>query len=284
MILDEADFRFSDTTQEIVKILNSGFQKGVPVFRSEANGKSNKTFKATPFVIFGPKILATRETFADEALESRCLTHIMAPLARTDIPENLSEEFEVEALALRNKLLSFRFHKVNQGAKDSTLPKDLNVEPRLRQIIKPLYSLLEDEDIREDIRHFVQGKQEAMMEKRYNSFEGEIFRSLLTAWNEVTEPSMQLIVTKHSELFGVGKYPLTPRKVGPLVDTVFRLKKRKTVSGICLTRSGENEHQIEELKKKYGLLKSEMNNVNVVDVPYEALDNPQLLFDKPNES
>lgn len=37
LILDEADFKLSDTTAEIIKILNSGFMKNSPVLRSETN-------------------------------------------------------------------------------------------------------------------------------------------------------------------------------------------------------------------------------------------------------
>jgi len=281
LVLDEADFRHSDTTQEIVKILNAGFQKNVPVFRSEAIGKNNKTFQPTPFVIFGPKILATRETFADEALESRCLTYVMFPRTRDDIPENLNAEFDSKALALRNKLLAFRFHKINQGFTDAQLPKGLDIEPRLRQIIKPLYSLLEDGVVREDILQFVQIKQKGMVEKRFNSFDGEVLRALIAAWDEGREPSMQEIVEKYELLFVRGKYPLAARKVGQLVDTVFRLQKHKTSVGICLVRSSENEHQIEELKLKYGLFEPIMNDVNVVNIPWEGDLN---LFDNPKES
>lgn len=67
LIIDEADFKFSDMTSEIVKILNSGYQKGTPVLRSEGKG----TFEVKAYDVFSPKIVATRETFSDKALESR---------------------------------------------------------------------------------------------------------------------------------------------------------------------------------------------------------------------
>lgn len=37
LVLDEADVRFSDTTADLVKILNIGTIKGLPVLRTIAN-------------------------------------------------------------------------------------------------------------------------------------------------------------------------------------------------------------------------------------------------------
>jgi len=72
LIVDEADFRFSDQTAEVVKILNNGNARGFPVLRSESS--DGKEFNPKAYSVFGPKIIATRTYFEDRALETRCLT------------------------------------------------------------------------------------------------------------------------------------------------------------------------------------------------------------------
>lgn len=72
MVLDEADFRFSDEKAELVKILNNGNVKGFPVLRTSISNKHEYDPRA--FNVYGPKIIAMRHSFEDEALESRFIT------------------------------------------------------------------------------------------------------------------------------------------------------------------------------------------------------------------
>ena len=76
LILDEADFRFSDASADITKILNNGNVKGFPVLRSES--KDGKEFSPRAFHVFGPKLVGMRGSFDDPALESRFLTESSA--------------------------------------------------------------------------------------------------------------------------------------------------------------------------------------------------------------
>src|SRR5665213_328195 len=121
LILDEADFRFSDEKAEIVKILNNGNVKGIPVLRTMVNRQ--REFNPQAFQVFGPKIVAMRSSYDDRALESRFLTEVMgtAPL-RSDIPINLSSALREEALVLRNKLLLFRFRNRHSIRTDGGSP------------------------------------------------------------------------------------------------------------------------------------------------------------------
>jgi hypothetical protein len=74
LIYDEADMSWSDTTNDFIKILNNGYQKWVPVLRSEWDD-----FEPRAFNVFCPKIIGWRMEFQDKATESRCLTEIMKP-------------------------------------------------------------------------------------------------------------------------------------------------------------------------------------------------------------
>ena len=145
LILDEADFKMSDTTVEIIKILNSGFMKNVPVLRSEGNNKKNYDVKA--FRVFGPKIIATRQLYKDTALESRMITEDMnLNFPRPDVPYNIPNSFWDEALEIRNKLLMFRFKNKSKCILNPKL-ENRKIEPRLNQIAIPLMSIIDDPEM-----------------------------------------------------------------------------------------------------------------------------------------
>lgn len=150
LIVDEADFRFSDEKADLTKILNNGNVRGFPVLRSES--KDGREFNPRAFQVFGPKIIAMRNHFDDPALESRFITETSGERAlRKDIPLNLPPEQREEAEKLRNKLLMYRF----KNFKDiSATPQKLDgsLEPRINQIYAPLSAVIDDEEAREDLR------------------------------------------------------------------------------------------------------------------------------------
>lgn len=112
-----------------VKILNNGNGRGFPVLRSEAI--SQREFSPRAYQVFGPKLIGTRGYFQDRALESRCLTEWMGgrPL-REDVPINLSADHKMEALALRNQLLMFRFHHFGKIATDPAIARSSRASRR----------------------------------------------------------------------------------------------------------------------------------------------------------
>lgn len=146
LVLDEADLRFSDATADLTKILNNGTMKGLPVLRTMAN--RHRELNPHAFRVFGPKIVAMRGRFQDDALESRFLSDIMSPRAmRADIPLHLPDAMKVEAGQLRNRLLAWRFaerHHVRIDP-DRAIP---GLSPRGNQMALPLLSLVDDVELR----------------------------------------------------------------------------------------------------------------------------------------
>lgn len=157
LLFDEADFRFSDEKAELVKILNNGNVRGFPVLRTHVSEK--KEFEPRAFTVFGPKLVAMRRHYEDEALESRFFTEEMGrrPLS-PHIPINLPVEQRQDARALRNRLLGYRFAKLHETCVDATLVDPL-LSPRMNQILVPLLSVAETDDIREKIRGAVLAEQ-----------------------------------------------------------------------------------------------------------------------------
>jgi hypothetical protein len=159
LVIDEADFWASDERSEIVKILNNGNARGFPVLRSEVTPQ--KEFSPRAFNIFGPKLVATRHPYEDAALESRCLTEVLGgrPM-RSDIPISLPRAFEAEAEDLRNKLLTYRFRRCSAPI-DLTVISTAGLEPRRAQIVAALLSVATNDDTRERIRAFANGRMDS---------------------------------------------------------------------------------------------------------------------------
>ena len=185
LVVDEADFWASDERTEIIKILNNGNARGFPVLRSEVT--PSKEFNPRAFDIYGPKLVATRHPFEDEALESRCLTEVVGdrPL-RQDIPITLPRRFEEEADALRNKLLMYRFRRFGQR-KEMITATESGLEPRRAQIIAPLLSITTNPAARERIRAFMRDRATSVRDRRQDA-DRQVLASIKTLLTDGSAP------------------------------------------------------------------------------------------------
>ena len=158
---DETDFSRSDTTSEIIKILNAGFQTETPVLRAEEE-KGKKEECTTPILqcFFGPQNTGNTKI-------CRCGTwkpmspYSMQERTRKDIPSNLNEDFEEEALAIRNKLLAFRFTNSLKVFLFKNFPMRLILNLAYGKS-SPLYSVVEGEG-KKKVLEFIQAKQNPVL-------------------------------------------------------------------------------------------------------------------------
>jgi len=180
LILDEADFSQSDTTADIIKIINVGFTAGTPVLRS---GSDRENFEPEAFSVYGPKILSTRKMFQDDATEKRCLTHKTGnPTTRSDIPLHLEANFHAEALELRNLLLTYRLKNWQpEILVDEKMIDRVAVEPRLNQVILGLITMVDDPDLRDDIKKLVKDYNAELIGERSMTLTAQVLRALVEA-------------------------------------------------------------------------------------------------------
>lgn len=277
LVFDEADFRFSDEKAEIVKVLNNGNVRGLPVLRTMMN--RNRELNPQAFRVYGPKLVATRGPFEDKALESRFLTEDMGRLRlRQDIPINLPDSFHAEALELRNKLLTYRFRKRTEVRIDHSLV-DRNLEPRLNQILVPLLSIVSEPGLRADLRSLAREVQGSIVADRSGSAEAQVLETLLSL-REVSGGGgmpLQSIVRRFIELFGP-EYdrPVTPRWIGGVLRRHLNIRTRKShgVYGIPEEEWGK----IALLSARYGVgpdapahdefpVQARVDSVDTVDLP-----------------
>jgi hypothetical protein len=252
LVIDESDFRLSDEKAEVVKILNNGNVKGFPVLRSEVSGKGE--FNPRAYQVFGPKIVASRGAFDDRALESRFLTEEMGTSGlREDIPINLPQSHKAEALALRNKLLLFRFRNVHKRAVVGDLV-DRSIEPRLNQIFLPLLSVIEDTRAREALKDLARQYHRQMVSDRGLDAEAqvlEVIRSLLLS-SESGALSLSDITGRFADLYG-GEYErkITNKWIGWILRRRLYLAAQRGREGYVLPNTEVSK--LDRLYEKYGL-------------------------------
>jgi hypothetical protein len=227
LVIDEGDFRFSDEKAEIVKILNNGNIRGIPVLRTMVTDAREYNPKA--FQVFGPKLVATRGEYDDRALESRFLTEEMGrnPL-RGDVPINLPPEYATEALKLRNKLLLYRLRNFHHAAIDPSVI-DPALEPRLNQIFAPLKSIVDDRAFRDELAGVARDLQATLIASRGFELETqllEIIRDLLDSNSGAI--SIKAITSQFMERHGDQyDYKITHRWIGGVLRRKLHLLPQK---------------------------------------------------------
>jgi hypothetical protein len=229
LLIDEADFRFTDEKAQIVKILNNGNARGFPVLRTES--KNGHEFSPRAFNVFGPKLVAMRGQFEDPALESRFVTERSdRRQLRADIPINLPAVQREEALALRNQLLMFRFR--NQGGHyDPEFATSTPLEPRLRQIFGPLAAMIDDAETRSDLRRFAGASNAALLNERSATLEADVLAVLRSLASINTGRPLPLRDVAHlfSQAFGTDHgFAVSSRWVGDILRKRLGIATQKS--------------------------------------------------------
>ncbi|MCF7634605.1 MAG: DNA primase [Dehalococcoides mccartyi] len=250
LVLDEADFKDSSSWMEMVKLLNNGYRPGMPVLRAD---KENGKWFPRAYQVFGPKLIATRFPFKDEALESRCLTSEMMSLTRDDIPRVLPPSFDKEIDDLRAKLLTFRLANLIK-LKGKTFGNDLlepNLQPRLQEILIPLKAMLNgDRSMVEAITGFVHRLQDSLFIRRRESAPGRVLAALMELHEEGKELTSENVAKKANETDDEVEQ-LSAEKVGRMTKRLGFAKERTGKSRQRLICWDEN--RVTKLIGSYGL-------------------------------
>lgn len=273
LVIDEADFKSSEMSSDIVKILNTGYQQGIPVLRSEGKG----VFEVKAYNVFCPKIVATRETFTDKALESRFLIEEMGTSnLRNDIPRTLDGSFYADAEAIRNKLLAWRLRNYFEPIERCTDIID-GIHPRLNQIVMPLLSIIKSDTVRGRLKSFIVKYNTELVADRGLSWESDIVFAILklqheTGLKEVTVKQITDEVNRESD---IGEDTLQPRKVGWYMRSRLHLKPYKTRKGFVLGFK-ENQKRLDMWKERFAITDSDIKSEHVVDV--NVAEDPEFLM------
>ena len=249
LLMDEADFRFSDEKADIVKILNNGNVRGFPVLRSEQS--KNGEYSPRAFSVFGPKIVATRGSYDDPALESRFLTEEMGtrPLPK-HIPINLPPVYETEALVLRNKLLMFRIKNYFRNI-EPIVPIGI-VEPRVAQIFGPLLAMIDDASIRKSVSATAVGCSRNMRANRELDVRHHVLDCIHILSKHRKAISIGTLTKTFIEHYGDSySIVVTPRWIGGIVRGQLKLRTQKRTGTYII--APDDLPKLPSLYARYGI-------------------------------
>jgi hypothetical protein len=244
MIINEFDFIAGNLNDEIIVILNNGFEADLPVMRTEGEHKKEVQI----FQVYGPKLFATRKRKNDWAFESRLLTINMKSTKRKDIPAFLLDDFHNRAMELRNMLLMFRLRHYNQEVK---LRTDLftGISGRLRQTLLSITSVIRDEAFLEQADQFAKKLQKELKAMKGLDLDGTVYQVLTECWiaND-KQPQLKDIAKKVKEIAELDK--LSSKSVGNIVRDELGFKTMRTghTGNYVAQLTGE---QLEALKERY---------------------------------
>lgn len=244
LILDEADLSYSDAKAELVKILNNGTSKGMPVLRSIVN--RHKEIDPYAFKVFGPKIIATRGRFEDAALESRLITErtgTTSPRPEISIPQ--PQSLKSDALALRNRLLLFRLSEFFRVKANPEALASIG-DPRLKQMAVPLLSMVENPTEREKIAMaLIERHEMAGSDRKDDVPESAVLASALAAVADFPNQNIPVgeIARRYNDAFAEVLEPRASRWVGSVLRNNLNLTTRKS-KGVFVVPASEQERII----------------------------------------
>lgn len=266
LVFDEADQNQSDESSDLIKILNSGYQRAqATVLRA---GDRTTNFAPQVFVVFGPKLIATRHLFQDVALESRCLTYRMgAPSTRDDIPIDLPRAFWMEeAPAIRNLLLRWRLAHWRPEIELDYSDLDRSLSPRLNQVTVALLTLVPDEKLRVELRNLMRQFDREAVAERQLTLACRVLEAILFLRRDALDDnagsadlSMKTIATEVNALIDFeNRKPsdkrVSARKVGFIVANELYLTKERSIDPDNRRISVRwDEGRIKGLRRQFGI-------------------------------
>ncbi len=173
LVIDESDLK-GGMENPFIKFLNVGFEKNNNIIMSDNNDHKKTMF----FDAFGPKVIAMRKPFKDNATEGRCLSYSPYETNRKDIPPELPSAYYKELEDLRAKIARFVLHHWQDIDGEKMLDcSNLDIEPRLHQMFRPLSIVVLQlyPDGEERCVEHLKARQQDIKRVRSESWEGGLF-------------------------------------------------------------------------------------------------------------
>jgi hypothetical protein len=257
LVIDEGDLK-GGANDPLVKFLNVGFEYGKYIILSDTNDPNKQLI----FHPYGPKVLAMREPFKDNATEGRCLSYSPYETHRKDIPPELSPEYHAEVSEIRASIARFVLHHWQAVDGNKMMDYgDLDIERRLLQMARPVSVVLQlfpDGQVR--FIEYLKYRQQEIKRTRSQSWEGSLFNHAyaLAVGDESVDGVIPEAITARdiAEVFRVksGSVNNTLRSIGfeTEVDNIKVTRKdgstvRKTIRKLVVP-----SHQVwQEITRRY---------------------------------
>ncbi len=241
VFIDEADLHDGgDMSNDIIKWLNAGAMKGNPIWRlDEVTTENGKFYEPACYQTYGPKLIAMRKEFRDDAVASRALTVRLQPrepieLQARNIKLFINDEFRAKALAIRNLLLRWRFEMWEPEIEVLEDHMDLEISSRLNQVTMGMKALAKDDpELQGEIQRFLRMYNQELVLTRSMMLAARVVEAM---WRIYKSPSLR---EKHLEIDSTGNEFIMIGAVTKVADAIIDE----------MNEAGEEEAD-EETKKK----------------------------------
>ena len=247
LIIDEAELGDkSGRNSDIREVLRSGKDDEATIFRC---GPSNNV--PEPFRAYGPKILGSRQTYGDDALESRTITIRMTEAKSKTIPLLLDkEEFENDSEKIRKMLLDWRlkrFFKIDTEAYKNHRSEEIT--DRLNEMYAPIICIrYKNKKFLKALMKRAVEMNEKLLEDKAQSFEAVIIDKIgKYHFKYSVYPLLGVIAEDLKEETGK-KYQ--SRFIGGIVRGNLNLKTEHTKSGSVVIATDE---ELKDLARRYNI-------------------------------
>jgi hypothetical protein len=185
LLIDESDLS-GGAEDPLIKYLNLGFERGQYFILSDKNDPKQQEF----YDPFGPKVIGMRQPFGDVATEGRCLSITPYETERRDIPVDLGKEYHEAVQQVRAHIARFVLTHWNEIDGETLMDcSDIDVEPRLKQMLRPLSIVLQlYPDGEERFRQYMLDRQIEVKKQRAMSWEGSMFNLVYSLASGDTAP------------------------------------------------------------------------------------------------
>lgn len=206
VFIDEADLHDGgDMSNDIIKWLNAGAMKGNPIWRlDEVTTENGKFYEPACYQTYGPKLIAMRKEFRDDAVASRALTVRLMPrepieLQAKSIKLFINDEFRGKALAIRNLLLRWRLEMWEPEIEVLEEHMDLEISSRLNQVTMGMKALAKDDpELQGEIQRFLRMYNQELVLTRSMMLAARVVEAI---WRIYKSPSLR---EKHLEVDQAG--------------------------------------------------------------------------------
>jgi hypothetical protein len=250
LLIDEAEFTGDRTSRDLQCLLRGGNRQGARVL---ANGKA--------FENFGPKVLASRVSSNDAALNSRTINITMVPSDRDMPPLGPEEENELSD-TLQGTLQTFRFSHYAKIAASQDV-RFLSFPRRLRDMARALAAgLLGDNELLESLARALESQVQFSKFDRFSEPEWVVMLAVFGLYHfgasngyvhGVTD-EVNRILHENGE-----RHSYTPKMVGRILNTSLGFSTHRRGEGYSFDLLAAGR-QIHRQAKAMGLTRSDTEN------------------------
>lgn len=180
LLIDESDLT-GGAEDPLTKFLNLGFERGQYFILTDKTDPKQQEF----FDAYGPKLIGMRRPFGDTATEGRCISITPYETERKDIPVDLDRRYREEMQTVRAHIARFVLAHWSEIDGEALMDcSDIEVEPRLKQMMRPLSIVLQSfPDGAARFTKYMLDRQIEVRRQRSLSWEGNMFNVVLALAN-----------------------------------------------------------------------------------------------------